>query len=593
MSNSSASATMALAIRETAGNHGDIVAVRTADDSVSFTWAQLLEEIDLLAGGLVDLGVSRPDTVALMMGNRPEFHIADMAVVTAGGTPFSVYQTYTADQIKYLLEDAAPKVAIVSSEYLDVMLEAQAGTSLETIITVDGETDPARPILKAWAEVRDSNPSFDAQAAAESVDEGDVLTLIYTSGTTGPPKGVELTHGNLLPVTRAVAELVHLQPGDRLISWLPAAHIAERDAHHYIPIVYGASITCCPDPRQIIQFLPQVRPNWFFAVPRIWEKLKAGLEAMLEAQPSEQSAPLKQALKDATEAIRIGQRGETVPTELAAKVSEADETYFKGLRTMLGLDDVRTVGVGAAPTPPEVIEFFHAIGIELAELWGMSETCGYGTLNPAGAVRIGTVGPPSPGAEIQIADDGEVLIRGACVMKGYRNNPKATAETIDSDGWLHTGDIGILDEAGYLKIVDRKKEIIINAAGKNMSPANIEATVKTSSPLIGQACVIGDARPYNTALIVLDVDMAPAWAAQHGIADADLAALSVDPQIRSELEAAIDRANQKMARVEQIKRFVILPTDWEPGGDELTPTMKLKRKPIAAKYSDEIEELYA
>ncbi|MEI7560795.1 MAG: AMP-binding protein, partial [Actinomycetes bacterium] len=410
MSNSSASATMALAIRETAANHGDIVAVRTADDGVSFTWAQLLEEVDFLAGGLVALGVGRPDTVALMMGNRPEFHIADMAVVTAGGTPFSVYQTYTADQIKYLLEDADPKVAIVSSEYLEVMLEAQAGTSLETIITVDGETDPARPILKAWAEVRDSNPSFDAQAAAEAVDEGDVLTLIYTSGTTGPPKGVELTHANLLPVTRGVAELVHLEPGDRLISWLPAAHIAERDANHYIPIVYGASITCCPDPRQIIQFLPQVRPNWFFAVPRIWEKLKAGLEAMLEAQPSDQSAPLKQALQDATEAIRMGQRGETVPTELAAKVSEADETYFKGLRSMLGLDAVRTVGVGAAPTPPEVIEFFHAIGIELAELWGMSETCGYGTLNPAGAVRIGTVGAPSPGADIKIAEDGEVLI---------------------------------------------------------------------------------------------------------------------------------------------------------------------------------------
>ncbi|MEI7889254.1 MAG: AMP-binding protein [Actinomycetes bacterium] len=593
MSNSSASATMALAIRETAANHGDIVAVRTADDEVSFTWSQLLDEIDLIAGGLVGLGVARPDTVALMMGNRPEFHIADMAVVTAGGTPFSVYQTYTAEQIKYLLEDAAPKVAIVSSEYLAVMLEAQVGTSLETIITVDGETDPARPILKAWADVRGSNPSFDARAAAEAVEESDVLTLIYTSGTTGPPKGVELTHGNLLPVTRAVAELVHLQPGDRLISWLPAAHIAERDAHHYIPIVYGASITCCPDPRQIIQFLPQVRPNWFFAVPRIWEKLKAGLEAMLAAQPPEQSAPLTEALADAIEAIRIRQRGDTVPTELAARVSEADATYFKGLRTMLGLDDVRTVGVGAAPTPPEVIEFFHAIGIELAELWGMSETCGYGTLNPAGAVRIGTVGPPSPGAEIKIAEDGEVLIRGACVMKGYRNNPKATAETIDTEGWLHTGDIGILDEAGYLKIVDRKKEIIINAAGKNMSPANIEATVKTSSPLIGQACVIGDARPYNTALIVLDVDMAPAWGSQHGIAASDLATLSADPQIRAELEAAIDTANQKMARVEQIKRFVILPTDWEPGGDELTPTMKLKRKPIAAKYSAEIEELYS
>jgi long-subunit acyl-CoA synthetase (AMP-forming) len=260
---------------------------------------------------------------------------------------------------------------------------------------------------------------------------------------------------------------------------------------------------------------------------------------------------------------------------------------------MFGLDEAKFVGVGAAPTPPAVIEFFHAIGVRIAEVWGMSETSGIGTANPPEAVRIGTVGPPIEGAEITIADDGEVLIRGKLIMRGYRNKPEATAEAIDSDGWLHTGDIGNFDEAGYLRIVDRKKEIIINAAGKNMSPANIEAAVKTSSPLIGQACVIGDAKPYNTALIVLDPDVAPVWAAQNGLGELEPEALTESEQLRQALDAAIEVANSKLARVEQIKRYKILATDWAPGGDELTPTMKLKRKPIAAKYAAEIEALYA
>ena len=591
MGSAAQSSTMAMAVRETAANHGDLLAVRTADDTISYTWAELLEEIDLLAGGLSQLGVRRGSTVALMMGNRPEFHIADLAVVTAGGAPFSIYQTYTAEQAAYVIADAGAEIAIVSSEFLEVVKEAsKLAPSLKTIISVEGETGEG---LIPWSEVSGSNPGFDAALAAESVQVDDLLTLIYTSGTTGPPKGVELTNGNLLPVVRAVADLVHLEPGDRLISWLPAAHIAERDAHHYIPIVYGASITCCPDPRHIVQFLPQVRPNWFFAVPRIWEKLKAGLEAMLESQPAEQAAPIREALDDAIEAVRLKQAGSEIPEELAAKVAAADESIFSNLRAMLGLDQVKTVGVGAAPTPVEVIEFFHAIGIELAELWGMSETCGYGTLNTAGAVRIGTVGPPSPGAEIVLAADGEVLIRGACVMKGYRNKPDATAEAIDSDGWLHTGDIGQFDDAGYLRIVDRKKEIIINAAGKNMSPANIEATVKSSSPLIGLACVIGDARPYNTALLTLDPDVSAAWAAANEMEGFSIEELSQSEQLLGEITSAIDAANAKMARVEQIKRFKVLPVDWPPGGDELTPTMKLKRKPIAEKYSTEIEDLYS
>jgi long-subunit acyl-CoA synthetase (AMP-forming) len=281
-----------------------------------------------------------------------------------------------------------------------------------------------------------------------------------------------------------------------------------------------------------------------------------------------------------------------VPEELAAAVAKADEGMFAGLRKMLGFAEIKATNVGAAPTPIPVLEFFHAIGIPLAELWGMSETCGAGTVNPPEKIKIGTVGPPAPGVEIKLADDGEVLMRSDVVMLGYRNQPEKTAEAI-VDGWMHTGDIGQFDEDGYLKIVDRKKEIIINAAGKNMSPANIEAQIKTSSPLIGQAVCIGDARSYNTALIVLDADFAPAWAAKQGIEDTSLEALAGNDQVREAVQEGIDAANAQMARVEQIKKFTIVPGDWLPGGDELTPTMKLKRRPIDAKYAETIEAMYS
>jgi len=260
---------------------------------------------------------------------------------------------------------------------------------------------------------------------------------------------------------------------------------------------------------------------------------------------------------------------------------------------MLGLDKVEAINVGAAPTPVEVLEFFHAIGLPLAELWGMSETCGAGTVNPPGRIKIGTVGPPAPGVEIKLDSDGEVMMRSEVVMLGYRNLPEKTKETLSEDGWLRTGDIGVIDEDGYLTIVDRKKEIIINAAGKNMSPANIEATLKTASPLIGQVCCIGDRRPYNTALIVLDADFAPAWAAKEGIEDTSLQALARDERMGAAVQLGVDAANEKLAKVEQIKRFLIVEGDWLPGGDELTPTMKLKRKPIAEKYAEPIDTLYA
>jgi long-subunit acyl-CoA synthetase (AMP-forming) len=471
------------------------------------------------------------------------------------------------------------------------MLEVrQRVPALEHLIVVDGE--PADQTL-SLAEVEGSNPSFDVAAAAGEIQPNDVLTLIYTSGTTGKPKGVQLSHHNIMVSAKAVEQIVPFGAGGRVISWLPAAHIAERMAHHYIPTIYAGTVTCAPNPREVVSYLPQVRPTWFFAVPRIWEKLKAGLEAMLHGQPEEQRKPMEEALAASIERVRLRQRKRPVPEELEARVQKADEQMFSKLREMLGLDQVASVNVGAAPTPVEVLEFFHGIGVELAELWGMSETCGFGTCNRPGAVKIGTVGPPAPGVELKIADDGEVLCRGEFVMLGYRNAPDKTAETIDGDGWLHSGDVGELDEDGYLKIVDRKKELIINAAGKNMSPANIEAAIKSASPLIGQAVAIGDARPYNTALIALDTDYAPQWAKQHGLDAQGLEQLATEPKVTDAVQQAVDEANSHLARVEGIKKFTIVPGEWAPGGDELTPTMKLKRKPIAAKYQAEIEAMYS
>ncbi len=582
--------TLTEALRRTAANHPEIVAVRTPDDGVSLTWSELLQRVDALAGGLAGLGVSRGDTVALMLGNRPEFHIADLAAVTIGATPFSIYTTYPAGEIRYLMNDSGARVMIVEQAFLPVVLAARAELpGLEHVIVVDG--DPPEGTI-ALADVEGANPDFDVQAASSRVRPDDVLTLIYTSGTTGPPKGVQLSHHNIMFSAKSVETIIELDPGAKVISWLPSAHIAERNAHHYIPVIYAGTVTCCPNPREVLSFLPQVRPTWFFAVPRIWEKLKAGLETMLAGQPEEQRKPLEEALAAAIERVRLQQAGEPVPEELERRVAAADEQMFSGLRAMLGLDQAVAVNVGAAPTPVEVLEFFHALGIELAELWGMSETCGVGAVNRPGEVRIGTVGPAAPGVELRIAEDGEVLCRGDFVMLGYRNDPAKTAEAVDSDGWLHTGDIGEIDADGFLKIVDRKKELIINAAGKNMSPANIEAAIKTGSPLIGQACCIGDRRPYNTALIVLDADFAPQWAAHNGLEGRSLQELAGEAKVIEAVQAGIDAANEHLARVEQIKKFTIVPGDWLPGGDELTPTMKLKRKPITTKYAAQIDAMY-
>jgi long-subunit acyl-CoA synthetase (AMP-forming) len=583
-------ATIAEAFRLTAQQRTAQVAVRTKGGAVSWTWGELRDRVDRLAGSLAALGLRKGDTIALMLGNRPEFHQADLAAMMVGATPFSIYMTYAPNQIEYVVQDAGAKIIVTEQQFLHNVLEARRTLpDLAHVIVVDGDDVPAG--VTRLDDLPEA--AFDVDASIAALDPDDVLTLIYTSGTTGPPKGVELAHRNLLAAVAGIEDIVAFPDGARVISWLPNAHIAERAAHHYLPIVFGFTVTCCPNPREIISFLPEVRPHWFFAVPRIWEKLKSGLEAMIAGQPPEQQEASRAAIADALQKVRLEQAGEEVPAGLTERVAQADAAMFAGLRSMLGLDEVAAINVGAAPTPVEVLEFFHAIGLPLAELWGMSETCGGGAVNPPQRIKIGTVGPATPGCELALADDGELLIRGGLVMLGYRGLPARTAEAIDADGWLHTGDIARIDEDGYVTIVDRKKEIIISAAGKNMSPANIEATVKSASPLIGNAVCIGDARPYNTALIVLDSDFAPAWAAQNGIEGATLESLSHDERVRAAIQQGIDAANAKLARVEQIKKFVIVEGDWLPGGDELTPTMKLKRRPIAVKYDGDIAGMYS
>jgi long-subunit acyl-CoA synthetase (AMP-forming) len=523
-----AAATLCEAFHATAAAHAHAPAL--LGDGVSISWAEYAARVRRAAEGLHALGVRRGDTVALLLTNRPEFHVFDSAAMHLGAVPFSIYATSAPEQVEFVLRDSGARVAVTESALRDRL----AGP-LEHVIVVDEPHSLPRA------------PELDLDSAARAVGPDDLLTLIYTSGTTGPPKGVELTHRNLLAAWRGMHAAWRQPRGPgRVISYLPSAHIADRFAHHYAAMLFGHSITCCPDPRAVAALLPQVRPTQFVAVPRIWQKIKAAVEGGLPAPPDQLPEPARAAI--------------------LAK---------------LGLDQCEVAITAAAPVPSEVLEFFQRLGLPICEVYGLSETSAVATANPPERIKIGTVGRPVPGVELRLAPDGEVLLRGEVVMRGYRNRPDKTVEAIDADGWLRTGDVGVLDEDGYLRIVDRKKELIINAAGKNMSPANIETALKGASPLVAQACVIGDARPYNVALLTLDAEVAAAFAARHGAG-----------AIEAEVAAAVERANGRLARVEQIKRYRVLDSDWMPGGAELTPTMKLKRRAVDELYAEEIEGLY-
>jgi long-subunit acyl-CoA synthetase (AMP-forming) len=573
--------TMCEAFQITAVEWADNPALRLKDTDYEASWAEYAKTVRKRAAGLAALGVKRGDAVGFMLVNRPALHLTDCAAMHLGATCFSVYNTSSPEQVEYVVADAGNTVLVTEQAFLDTVLAVREKVEgLEHVVVIDGEAPEGTISIEELEALGD--PGFDFEATWRAVEPEDVLCLIYTSGTTGPPKGVQLTHANMLGVWRAVDQIREVKPGGRGISFLPSAHIADRWASLYAQMIYGSTVYCCPNPREMVVYSIEVKPTAWGGVPRIWEKLKAALETAMAAEQDPEK-------RKATEwAMDVGLRRADsymdggVPDELQGEWDRADEMVLSKVRGLLGLDEVESFVVGAAPTPPEVLRFFLALGIEICETWGLSETSAISTFNPPGRIRVGTVGPPIPGTEIKLAEDGEVMVRGPQVMAGYRNMPEKTAEALTEDGWLLTGDIGEFDEAGYLRIVDRKKELIINAAGKNMSPANIEAKLKAASTLIAQAVAIGDNRPYNVALLVLDAETLAARGASAG-----------DPAIAEEIAKAVEAANARLSRVEQIKRYEVLNGEWLPGGEELTPTMKLKRRPIERKYEAKIEALYA
>ena len=581
--------TLCEAFQRTAAIDPDAVALRTPGDAQTLTWRDYVGQVRRVAAGLAALGVQRGDTVSLMMTNRVEFYPLDVGAQHLGATSFSVYNTLAPEQLTYLFDNAGTKVVICEEQYVDRM--KASGAALEHIVCIDGSPEGATSLDDMLA---GGAADFDFESAWRAVQPDDVITLIYTSGTTGNPKGVEMTHASLLFEAFALDEVLGIEFGDRITSFLPSAHIADRMGCLYLQEVFGTQVTTVSDARAIAGALPDVRPTIWGAVPRVWEKLKAAIEFAAANEPDETKRQglqwgLAVAAKKAAALVEAG----AVPDDVAAEWAQADELVLSKLRAKLGLDQVRWAVSGAAPIPKETLGFFAGIGIPIAEVWGMSELSNVASVSHPRDVRLGTVGKLLPGLESKIADDGEFLVRGPLVMKAYRKEPEKTAEAIDSDGWLHTGDILDMDDDGYFRVVDRKKELIINAGGKNMSPANIENTIKAACPLIGVIIALGDARPYNTALVVLDAESAGPYAAQRGLPDASAETLAADPDVIGQIAAGIAEGNSKLSRVEQIKRFQVLPTFWEPGGDEITLTMKLKRRPIAEKYATEIEELYA
>ncbi|MFI6172686.1 AMP-dependent synthetase/ligase [Nocardia sp. NPDC051052] len=585
----SASPTLCAAFQATIARDPNKVAVRTLGGRSTLTYREWGEQVRSLAAGFAALGVGHGDRVALLMTNRPEFYPIDVALQHLGATPFSVYNTSSPEQLNYLLTDSAATVVVCETQYAATVFASTDGARVEHVVCVDGTPDGTITLDEVKAR---GVQGFDFDAAWRAVQPEDTLTLIYTSGTTGSPKGVQLTHANMLAMVDGTEQLAGITPDERIVSFLPSAHVADRWSGLYILQVAGNQLTTVADRADFAATLADARPTVFGAVPQVWQKLKAGIEAKVAEATGVKAALAKWALTVGRTASDIRLDGKPVPALLALQERLADAMVLSKLRDAIGLSDVRLALSGAAPISADVLRFFNGVGIAASDAWGMSELSGMATMSPPGQVRLGTVGKIVPGNEIRIADDGEVLVRGPIVMTGYLNKPDQTAEAIDADGWVHSGDIGALDDDGFLRIVDRKKELIINAGGKNMSPSNIESWIKAFAPLIGQAVAIGDNRKYNVALIALDQDAAAVYADKAGVA-LDAAVLAKDPGVRQIVADAVAQANSKLSRVEQIKKFSIVPDFWQPGTEVLTPTMKLRRKPINDRYAADIEDLYS
>jgi long-chain acyl-CoA synthetase len=565
----------------------DMTAIRWQEADGSWgewTWADYADLVARAAAGLSARGISRGDRVLLMIRNVAEFHVLDMASLFVGATPVSIYNSSSAEQIDYLANDAGAKIAIVENAAFFALVDSVRDSipSLGEVGVVDGSAGDF-----SFDDLLASEP-VDLTEAAKIAQGGDLATLIYTSGTTGPSKGVMIDHDNVVWNSDSTSRVFDVDlVGKRIISYLPMAHIAERMMSHYLAIYRGMEVTCCPNPTEIANFAREIQPHVMFGVPRVWEKIYAGVNAALAADPEKQ-----QKVAEAIEAaapIRLKMTMGTASPEEIETYEFLDAVAFSTIRGLVGLNELIIASTGAAPIPAEMMDWFRTIGVPLSEVYGLSETTGAMTYD-AFRVKSGYVGRRIPGCEVRLADDGEVLCRGGNVFRGYLNQPEKTAEAIDSDGWFHSGDIGEIDDEGYLRIVDRKKELIITAGGKNISPANLEAALKMI-PMVGQACAIGDQRPFVSALVTLDPDAVAAWAAKKGI-DADIEAISQDPEIVELVNSGLRDAMARFNNAEAVKKLSILSEEWVPDSEVLTPTSKLKRRGIHARYGAQIEAIY-
>ncbi len=589
------------AFADTVARLGDEDALKWRDDGTwrSLSWRQYREAVMEVSLGLRALGLGPGQFVLLWSRNRPEPQIADLAVLHARSCPVSLYNTLTPEQGAYIANHCEASVAVVENRAFLQKLEAvrRQLPHLRQVVLLEGEPEPGEDWLVTWEAVRAAGRA-EAERSPHAFEESwrqvapdDLATLIYTSGTTGPPKGVMIPQRNVLWLVAANNRVLPLGTGGRSISYLPLAHATGRTVDHWLPVVSGGTVHFCPDTAQLFQIAAEVHPTAFVGVPRVWEKLHAGLTAAVAADPD---AGRREAVENAIEVrrqvVRLRQQGQAVPAELEAAAERA-KPVARAILARVGLEECEQAVTGAAPLDPGIIEFFQALGMSMTEGWGMTELTCAATITSMDRVRNGTVGYAYPGIEVRLAEDGEVLVRGPIVMQGYYKDAEKTAEALDADGWLHTGDIGTIDADGYVRIVDRKKELIITAGGKNLSPANIEHLL-LQHPLLGQACAIGDRRSYVTALLVLDGEMAPVWASRHGIERASTAELSRHPEVLAEVQRAVDAANEHLARVEQVRRFTVLPAEWTPESGELTPTLKMRRRVIVERYGNEIEAMY-
>ena len=594
-------------LRAAAADYGELPAYSDRSDDGSWqtlTWQQFRDGVLRLAAALVKLGLAPGERVALMLPNRMEHVLADQAVVHAGGVPVTFYATLASDQIKYVAADCDVRIAVLDGQSeLDrwqPLLDDLPG--LGTIIVRDAAACPAGERYLSWADfdgLGDADPEQAQAGAAEvarriaAISSADPLTLLYTSGTTGNPKGVIITHGSVMYETATAklsgSAIMHV----RWVSYLPLAHIAERMFTLYLAIQNAGNTYFCHAATDLIATIGQVRPTSFFGVPRVWEKIQAGIQALLAAEQDEtRRAAVAAAMDTGRRYVESCQFGRSTPADLAAEFASSDAAVLRPIRSLLGLDQAAVVVSAAAPLPAEVGAFFAGLGMKILDVYGMTETTGAFTTNTPLAFKLGTVGRPVPGIEVAIAPDGEILARGPLNTPGYLNLPEQTAGLLDADGWLHTGDIGSIDSDGFVSVVDRKKELIITSGGENISPAAIESLL-VANPLIGQALAFGDRRRFVVALLTLDGEVAPAWAKARGIDAASLAELAENPVVVETVNEAVAAANEQLARVQQVKRWQLLPVEWTAETEELTPTFKLKRRVIHHKYSDVIDTLYA